>query len=186
MTRPWSRPANRTCSRFSVPVKVYSGMKQRPIWPWLATYGAVLLWLARRLPFWLDEVRQLIGTTQRSLAEVIHFVPENPGGVPLGYLVQFAFVHVIGPSRLGARLPSAIFSVLGCWVLAGLAREAGVSRFATLLVFAILPIQLRYAVEARPYSQALFFSMLSTWLLLRLRRSQEWRTVAWYGASIAA
>lgn len=53
-------------------------------------------------------------------------------------------------------------------------------------VFMALPLQFRYALEGRPYSQALFFSLLATLLLFPLlERVTPARTAAYAFAVLA-
>jgi len=152
-----------------------------------AAYGAVLLWLMPLLPFWLDEVTQLVGTTQPTFAAFLAYHRYNAGGVPLGYLLQFWLISTFGLSFVTARLPSAIASLLACLALAGLGREAGIrSRTALLAVFMILPIQLRYAVEGRNYSHGLLFAIVATWCLVRLDRSPGTGRGLLYALAVAA
>jgi len=128
-------------------------------------YGLVVLAALTIRPLWLDEVIQLTGTTSPSVESMIRWVPDvNVGGVPLGFLTQRPFVLAGGPSAFWARLPSALFSVASCWLLVLLCSELKVPRSLTTLaagIFMIVPAQLRYATEARPYSEALWFTLLS-------------------------
>jgi 4-amino-4-deoxy-L-arabinose transferase-like glycosyltransferase len=152
-----------------------------------AAYAAVLLWLMRLLPFWLDEVTQLAGTTQPSFGAFIAYHRYNAGGVPLGYLLQFWLISVFGLGFFTARLPSALASVVACVALAKLGREAGIrSRTMLLAVFMILPIQLRYAVEGRNYSHGLLFAIVATWCLVRLDRSPGTGRGLLYALAVAA
>jgi mannosyltransferase len=130
----------------------------------LVVYALVLAALVPVRPLWLDEVLQLVGTKpSNTVAEVIRYVPQNPGGVPLGYLVQHGFLALAGMSDAAARTPSVMFGLGTVLAVIVLARCLGVERpWVTGVVFAALPITLRYAVEARPYSQAVFLSVLST------------------------
>ncbi len=136
-------------------------------------YGFVVLACLTIRPLWLDEVQQLIGTTTPSLASMLRWVPYiNVGGVPLGYLTQRPFVLAGGPSAFWARLPSALFSVASCWLLVMLCRELNIPRSTATLaagIFMIVPAQFRYATEARPYSEALCFTLLSMLAIARWR-----------------
>ena len=92
----------------------------------VAVYGALVLLLVPVLPFWLDEVLQLLGTDPRmSLREVLAYVPQNPGGVPLGYVFQHWVLQVAGSSRWTARALSAVFGVATCAAVAILADRLG-------------------------------------------------------------
>jgi 4-amino-4-deoxy-L-arabinose transferase-like glycosyltransferase len=127
-------------------------------------YGFVLTACLTIRPLWLDEVLQLIGTTSPSVESMLRWVPTNVGGVPLGYLTQRPIVQASGPNAFWARFPSALFAVAACWLIIILCRELKLPQTSTLLaaaVFMILPAQFRYATEARPYSEALCFSLLA-------------------------
>jgi len=152
-----------------------------------AVYAAVLLWLMRLLPFWLDEVTQLAGTTQASFGAFLAYHRYNAGGVPLGYLLQFWLISAFGLGFVTARLPSALASLLACLALAGLGREIGIrNRTVLLAVFMILPIQLRYAVEGRNYSHGLLFAIVATWCLVRLDRAPGAGRGLLYALAVAA
>lgn len=153
-----------------------------------ALFVVVLLGLSPVLPFWLDEVLQLAGTTpDNSVAQVIAYVPQNPGGVPLGYLVQHAFLEVGGINRWGARLPSVLFAGGAIFMVALLARQLGAEmpEFSGL-VLGILPIVLRYATEGRPYSQGLFLSVSTLVCGIWLADRPSWGRGAVYFLTVAA
>src|SRR5690348_3983669 len=137
----------------------------------IIVYGIALFGCLSLRPLWLDEVLQLGGTMNSSLAALLRWIPYNIGASPLGYLVQRPFVLATGPSPFWARVPAAVFSIAGCVSMVGLCRALDLPRRAwlfSLLLFVIVPSQFRYAVEARPYSQALWLSILSMILLLHL------------------
>ena len=140
-----------------------------------------------RLSLWLDEILDLIGVRFYDLPRLIEYVPTNSGAVPLGYLAQAASVRALGYSAFSGRLPSAIFSVLGAVGILLLAR-----RFAlrwpvlALAAFCLFPLQFRYALEARPYSQALAISVWMTLAFLWLRERPTWTRSFLYWACIVA
>ncbi|HET8549274.1 MAG TPA: glycosyltransferase family 39 protein [Bryobacteraceae bacterium] len=139
-------------------------------------------------PFWLDEVLQLVGTRpERTLSQVVGYVPENPGSAPLGYVVQHVFLRWFGVSRWSARLPSALFALASCFATITLARRAAL-RHAWLagLLFCCLPLTLRYAAEARPYSQAVFLSVAATLVFLGMPDSPRRRALVAYAAVLVA
>ncbi|MGJ5818026.1 glycosyltransferase family 39 protein [Paludibaculum fermentans] len=144
--------------------------------PWpvvlvVLAYCVLLAALMAQTPLWLDEVLQLLGTSSADPARAVSWSAQNAGGVPLGYLVQWAFIHALGQSPLIARLPSALAGLLSVFVLLRICRAIALPRPSiALILFMILPLQLRYAVEARPYSLALLFTLLATEAVLRLRR----------------
>ncbi|MBN9660059.1 MAG: glycosyltransferase family 39 protein [Acidobacteria bacterium] len=134
-------------------------------------YCALLSALMARTPLWLDEILQLLGTTSADPRQAITWSAQNAGGVPLGYLIQWGFLHCLGNSPLVARLPSALAAVLSAWILLRICHEIALPRPSiALILFLILPLPLRYAVEARPYSLALLFTLVATEAALHLCR----------------
>ena len=82
-----------------------------------AALAAVLGWPN----LWLDEVLQLVGTLRTSFGQMLAWVATQPGGGPLGYLVQWAALAVFGFSSFTARLPALAAAAVGCVLLARLA-----------------------------------------------------------------
>jgi len=120
-------------------------------------------------PLWLDEILQLEETRQPSTVRMISDLRQTPGATPLGYLVQQAVLKIGPYSIVLARLPSAIFGAGAVFLVALLGSRLGLKRgWHAGVVFAFLPMTLRYATESRVYSQALFFSVLATYLSVRL------------------
>ena len=139
----------------------------------IAAYGLVIIAVAGRLSLWVDEVIQLLVTRGPSdLGHLLRGVAGNPAGVPLGYLTQHLVLQPFGFSNLMARLPSVVFSLLACAGMLIIARQLRL-RAAILapVLFALMPLQFRYAAEGRPYSQALALSVGATcaflWLCAR-------------------
>ncbi len=133
-------------------------------------YCALLVALMTRTPLWLDEVLQLLGTSGPDPRHAITWAAQNAGGVPFGYLVQWGSLRLFGDSSLAARLPSALAALLSAFVLLRICRLIALPRPSiALILFLILPLQLRYAVEARPYSLALLFTLCATEVALHLR-----------------
>ena len=160
--------------------------KYRGLLP-LAVYAGVLVWLAGLRPLWLDEVLQLVASTQPDARSVVRWVTYNPGGAPLGYLAQRAVVLTFGLAPLAARAAPALFGWLSAVALVGFARDLKARSTALVLAaFLSMPLQLRYAVEGRPYSQALFFSLAALWCLWRLAQAPSSRLAAVYAALVAA
>jgi hypothetical protein len=153
----------------------------------LAFYSICLVLLLPRLSLWLDEILDMIGVRFSDLPRLIEYVPTNSGGVPLGYLTQAASVHALGYSAFSGRLPSAIFSVLGALGILLIAKRFALRwPLLALAVFCFFPLQFRYALEARPYSQALAIAIWMTLAFLWLREGPNWRRSLLYCACIAA
>ena len=156
----------------------------------LAGYSLVILGCLTLRPFWLDEVIQLVGTTSRSWRPLIHWIVFNPGATPLGYLTQWPFILIGGPTRLAARLPSALFSIVSCWLVYRICRQLELPRRVTIMatvIFMALPAQFRYAMEARPYSEALCFGALSMLAFIHMNEKRTALRVCLHvAATIAA
>lgn len=153
----------------------------------LAVYAAVLLSVLGLTPLWVDEVLQFGNTRHSNLHELIRWVELNAGAVPLPYLFQRAVVNLLGYSAFVARIPAALCSVLSGIVFAALCPrflERG-GRVIALATFLVLPLQFRYGLEARGYSQGLLFSVLSLWLYLRLCDRPAVGLAALYGSGVA-
>ncbi len=120
-------------------------------------YAVVVLALLGVRPLWADELLQLTGARGRTWGAVIHWAQVLPGGAPLPLLLQKLAVMAFGWSNWAVRLPAALFGIGAAVVFARLARG---NRIA-LLMFMAMPILLRYAMEGRMYSQALFFVLLA-------------------------
>jgi len=153
---------------------------------WVA-YTAVLMALLPEKPLWVDEIIDLGGVRNADLRGVLEFVPQNAGGVPLGYLTDFAMIRWFGYSVFLVRLPSVFFGVLACAGVWNLARQTGLSSpLLAAVLYASSPLVLRYNLEARPYAQAACWSVVSTVAFLRLVRRPAFAKAAVYAALITA
>ncbi len=152
----------------------------------MAAYAACLILLLSRLPLSLDEILDLMSLRNHGWRELMTQIARNAGGTPLSYLVRLPLIRSFGESAAAARLPSALFSIAACCGVFLLARRLGL-RWPLLaaLVFATFPLQFRYALEARAYSQALCLSVWATILFLRWmdRKRSFWRALL-YGLTI--
>ena len=165
-----------------------TGNSRAGLFLFLGIYACALAALLPVLSLWLDEIYDLIVARMDRLADVLDYVPHVSGNVPLNYVVQFASVHLLGFSAFTGRLPSAICSVLACAGVFVLAKRMGL-RWPLLAtaIFALFPLQLRYALEARPYELALCLSVWATVALLRVvERPESVSRAALYGLSIDA
>lgn len=135
----------------------------------LFVYAATLLVIVPRLPLWLDEVLGLIGVRYARLDSLIDYVSGMPGGVPLTYVTQWAVVKLLGYSIYSGRLTSVLASVVAAIGVFALARRLPLRNpGAAVLVYCLLPLQFRYALEARPYGLALCFSVWAAVCFFRL------------------
>ena len=152
---------------------------------YLAAYGCCLAILLPQLSLWLDEILFLLGIRDASLGDLPAFAARNAGGVPLGYVFSFLSIKLLGYSAFSSRLPSLIFSLASCVGIHFLAERMRI-RYTILAValFSLLPLQFRYAIEARSYSPALCFTIWSTVAFLSLvYKATLWRSLV-YGVAV--
>ena len=153
----------------------------------LAAYAAVLVPLLSLLPLWVDEVLQLIGTRSATLLGLLQWCTFSVGATPLAYFVQRGAIQAFGYSMFVARLPAAFFGVASVAAAGLLARRLGLKHpILAMALFALLPLNFRYALEARVYSQAVFLSILSTLAFLWFRERPGWRRGVAYCLTVAA
>jgi uncharacterized membrane protein len=165
-----------------------TGNSRAGLFLFLTVYACALAALLPVLSLWLDEIYDLIVARMDRLADVLDYVPHVSGNVPLNYVVQFASVHLLGFWAFTGRLPSAISSVMACAGVFVLAKKMSL-RWPLLAttIFALFPLQLRYALEARPYELALCLSIWATVAFLRVvERPESVSRAALYGLIIDA
>lgn len=153
----------------------------------LGVYALILVVLIPSKPLWVDEIIDLNGVRAASdVNGVLAFVPGNAGGVPLGYLLDFGMIRVFGYSIAAVRFPSILFTVLTCVGVFLLARQTGLKwPMLAAVAYAISPMTLRYALEARPYAQAACWSVFASVVFLSLVREPSVGKAAGYAALVA-
>jgi hypothetical protein len=145
----------------------------------LAAYAAALALLLPRLSLWLDEILTLAGARQPDLPALLEYLRTVPGGTLLAFLAPQAAIRMLGYSVFSARAVSALASVAACAGVLALARQMKLRwPLAAVAVFALCPLQFRYALEARPYALALCLSVWSTVVVLKLAERPRWRAGA--------
>ncbi len=152
----------------------------------LLLYTGCLFYLLPKLSLCLDEIIDLKAVRDYNLTTLINYIARN-AGVPLGYLAQAATIHFFGYSRFSGRLSSAVFALIACLGIFVLARRLQL-RFPLLAVsiFCLLPLQLRYALEARPYSQALALTVWATICFFNLVDKATLASALIYGLLVIA
>jgi 4-amino-4-deoxy-L-arabinose transferase-like glycosyltransferase len=160
---------------------------RRVLYLFLGLYAATLILLIPAKPLWVDEIIDLGGVRTADLRGVLDFVPGNAGGVPLGYLVDFAMIRLFGYSIFVVRLPSVLFTVLTCAGVYILARQTRLrGPLLAAILYSISPLTVRYALEARPYALAACWSVFSTVVFLSLIRQPRLWKAGVYAVLVAA
>lgn len=148
---------------------------------------AVAIALSGIRPLWVDEIVQLQIAREASVTAVIKDMPSIPGAVPLGYIVQHVLFSIFSYSVFLARLPSIVCGAAAVFVVALLATELGLRRgWLSAAIFGMLPLTTRYAAESRVYAQALFLSVLATYLYVRLAKRPTWGMAGAYSLVLTA
>jgi uncharacterized membrane protein len=142
----------------------------RSLWIATAIYAVLVISLLSYKPLWLDEMLTLVEVRLPTTAEMMRELPAVPGSSPLTFLEQRYLFDAVGFSKAKARLPAAVFGIASVFAAGLLALRLGMQRaWIAAALLAIFPLTLRYSVEARPYSQGLFLSLVSTLAFLRLK-----------------
>lgn len=116
---------------------------------------------------WFDEI---IAVFKAHNLNFLHIW--NP---PLYYAVLHYWTGIFGASELSLRFPSLLFSLFCVPFVFLLGRELFNNRAGlyAALIIALNPFHLWYAQEARPYSIAVFFSLLSGYFLFLFIKRQQ-------------
>ncbi len=123
---------------------------------------------------WLDEAAQALESA-RPLSQQLNIVADfHP---PL-YHIFLHFWMLGGKSEIWLRTPSVLFGIGAIFLLIKIGRLLGHEKASLLggLFFAISPFAIWYSQEIRPYIFFTFFSLLSTYFLLK----KNW---SWYTAT---
>jgi uncharacterized membrane protein len=166
----------------------FAGNSRAGLFLFLGAYACVLAALLPVLSLRLDEIYDLIVARMASLGDVLAYVPHVSGNVPLNYILQFWAMSLLRSPVWAGRLPSAIFSVAACGGVYVLAKKSGLRwPILAVAIFALFPLQLRYALEARPCALGLCLTVWSTVAFLGVAdRPEAAPRAVLYGLSIAA
>jgi 4-amino-4-deoxy-L-arabinose transferase-like glycosyltransferase len=121
-------------------------------------------------------------------SRVVRAVRLSDTSPPLYYLLLAGWTRVVGTSDPAVHLFSVTCALATLGLIWLLARRVGTPRDAltATLLFALAPVSLYYAVEARMYALLWFWSALTAWLTFRLAdRGSAATLAAWSGAAAA-
>lgn len=127
---------------------------------------------------------------RHTLVETLSFqIHEEPH--PLGwYLAMFGWASVFGTTEWWLRFPSVLFGAASVPLIYRLASDA-YGRVAGLCAAALLTahgLHIFWSQSARMYVPGMFFSILSTWLLLRIvygTKRCRWTEIGYVVAAVA-
>ncbi len=155
----------------------------------VASYTVVLLALIGSRPFWLDELIQLDGTSKGNIRTLIHYVLQNAGGAPLGYLEQQWLIAIAGRSAWSVRLLSTLAGAASVPLLTVIGKQLRLRPLAVnlaALLWALSPLAVRYSLEGRPYMPALLLALAAAAAQLQLAKSGRAAWAVALAASLAA
>jgi uncharacterized membrane protein len=126
-------------------------------------------------PLWIDEAMSYWFST-RSMHELWTVVPRIETNPPLYYTILKIWMSLFGSSEASLRSLSAIMSV-GCIPLVFMVgklmgKSIGGSWIGAIaaIMFAVSPVQIQYAQEARPYAMLTFATTLALCAVLWIMR----------------
>jgi uncharacterized membrane protein len=162
-------------------------MLKKISWHWWVLIGSLILGLALRLvnlgsqPYWSDEILSLdiVRHFSHSLPTMLQYLAEVEVHPPLYYIIMHFWTGWFGYAEAAVKTVSVIFG-LGTVVLSFFAawrmfRSRTAAALAAFLI-AVLPMQVEFSQQARPYIIFCFFGVLSLWAFWEYWTS---RKVAW-------
>lgn len=154
---------------------------------------ALILLLAAVLRFydlgnglWHDEILTLYKYIRAPIGATLTTC-EDANQQFLYTLMAQVSVKVLGETNVAVRLPAVLFGVAGIWALYLLAREVADEREALLssLLLAVSYHHVWFSQNARGYTGLLFWTLLTSLLLLRALRTNSPRLWAGYAVCVA-
>lgn len=121
---------------------------------------------------WLDEAIETLAVKNHSFFTLLSQYVSGDFHPPLYHFVLKVWTDVFGYSEVAVRFPSVIFSVLTIFFVYKIGCKLANSKVGLMaaLFFALNPLAVYYAQEARMYSLAMFFVTGAVWALL----SEKW------------
>ncbi|GAA3374429.1 hypothetical protein GCM10020367_38270 [Streptomyces sannanensis] len=153
--------------------------------PTAAALACVLTGLGRR-QLWRDEHATWWASTL-SYADLGALIERIDVVFAPYYALMHLWIMVAGSSPAALRLPEALAMAVSAGLLALIGRKLFNVRAGLLsgLLFAVLPAVTRYGQEARPYSFAMLFTLLATFLLASVLERHTLKGWSLYALAIA-
>ncbi|MDQ1683811.1 MAG: mannosyltransferase [Frankiaceae bacterium] len=147
--------------------------------------GLVLRFVSRG-PLWLDEA-QSVAIAKHPLADLPAAL-KHDGAPPLYYALLHLWMKVFGDSTFSVRVLSGIPAVIALPVVVRLGRRIGGDPvgIASVVLLAISPFAIRYAVETRMYSLLMLLSLAGAHAVLSVHRHGTKRATAGLAVVTAA
>lgn len=134
-----------------------------------------------RLSLWVDEAFS-VWLARQPLTEMVAWIARIDQHPPLYYLTLAGWGRVWGWSEAGVRSLSVVWSVMTLPLVWAIGRQVGGARVGWIaaVVFALAPLHVRYAQEARMYALLTWGTALMVWAALQWmtemvpRRWHQW------------
>lgn len=135
-----------------------------------AVLAGIVLRFISRGPLWLDEA-QSVAIARQPLDHLLAAL-RHDGAPPLYYLLLHGWMSMFGETSFAVRALSAVPAVLALPVAMRLGRRVGGDAvgIAAVVLLAISPFAVRYAVETRMYSLLLLLGLLGAHAVLSVHR----------------
>lgn len=135
-------------------------------------------------PYWVDEIVGLQITKHfQNLGELISYLKLTGYYPPLYFIVLHYWTNMFGYGEMAVRLLSLIFGtgvIILTYVLGKKLFPNYQVGLISALIVAILPIQIEYSQEARPYIIFCFFGLLAAISLWKYLESEQWRRLIYF------
>jgi mannosyltransferase len=187
----WFRPIQRIPVTERIPVRSHpedaGGISQRASLQLLVaitTLAFVLRFVELGADFWIDEIRATLDAREMPLSVVIGSYMRSNVHL-LNTLLMKLSMSLFGESEWSARLPAAVFGVATVPALYRVSRDVA-SREVSLGAALLLTVSYHhvfFSQNARGYVPYIFFTLVSSALLLQAFRDDRPRTWVLYAAS---
>lgn len=120
---------------------------------------------------WLDEAIETLAVKNHSFFTLLTSYVQGDFHPPLYHFILKFWTDIFGYSEISVRFPSVIFSVLTIFFVYKIGCRLANYKVGILaaLFFALNPLAIYYAQEARMYSLAMLFVTAAVWALLEER-----------------
>src|SRR3989344_1822634 len=135
-------------------------------------------------PYWGDEVLSLdIATYVHPIGQLLDYIRAVEFHPPLYYIILQTWTHWFGVEPGATRSLSLIFGVAIIVLTYVFTRKLWDDSRAALivaLILAVLPIQVEFGQEARPYTLVAFLGLVASYALWQYLRTRTWWTLGLY------
>lgn len=153
----------------------------------IGAYGLVLIAIALATPLQVPEILAIAWSQHYTWTGFWNWTSQALDPSPLAYLIQLPFVLLFGGSRLGPRIPALFFAIASCLLFLRLIQRAVPKRrYAALILFMLLPVQLLAVTATTQYETAIFFVLLATIAFFELTARPGYKTATLFALAIAA